>query len=349
MVVGEAPGATEDQEGRPFVGLAGKYLRDTLGSLGVKLDKECWVTNALICRPPNNATPDAKQIGYCRPNLLQAIETYEPRVIITLGRSALVSVIGPYWKTDIGEMGRWVGWKIPLEKHWVVPTYHPSYLLRMKNKLMDRLFADHLEMAFDIEESPPKQPNWESKIELLFEEDAVVEALEEIDAAGGFAAVDYECNCLKADWPEAKIFSCAVSNGKRTVSYPWWGKAIAATGKFLSSKRTRKIASNLKMEERWTLRMFNHGVRRWGWDTMLASHCLDNREGICSLKFQALVKLGVPIYDAHVESYLKSDESTHYNRIREANLKDLLLYGGMDAILEYRLAMVQRKEMGFED
>jgi hypothetical protein len=160
-------------------------------------------------------------------------------------------------------------------------------------------------------------------------------------------AVDYETNCIKPEWPKARLVSCAVSNGERTISYPWTEKTKTATGILLHSSSTQKIASNLKMEERWTIKEFGHGVINWGWDTMLAAHCLDNRTGICSLKFQALVQFGLPNYNLHIEPYLKSSHGP-YNRITEIDLRQLLLYGGMDAILEYLLAMKQRKAMGFK-
>jgi len=82
---------------------------------------------------------------------------------------------------------------------------------------------------------------------------------------------------------------------------------------------------------------------------MLAAHCLDNRPGICSLKFQSLVKMGVPIYNRHLEPYLESHGDGHYNRIQEISHKDLLTYGGLDSLLEYKLMRIQRKEMGYEN
>lgn len=344
LVVGEAPGVTEDEEGKPFIGKAGQYLRQALNGIGVSLTRDAWATNALICRPPNNATPKAKQIDFCRPNLLRAIEENQPRVILTLGRAALASVVGPYWSSDVGTMERWVGWKIPLEKHWVVATYHPSYLLRSKNQLLDRLFEDHLDMAFRIRKPPPKQPDWQSKVELLYDLGDIKEALREM-ARSDWSAFDYEGNCLKPEYPKAYIASCAVSNGKRTVSFLWTPDVVELMSAYLKSE-SKKIASNLKHEERWSRRFVGHSVRNWGWDTMISAHCLDNRPGICSLKFQALVKMGVPLYNQHLESYLKSWKG-HYNRIKEIGKKDLLLYGGMDALFEYRLAMIQRKAMGY--
>lgn len=348
LVVGEAPGKNEDEKGRPFVGKAGAFLRQTLGSLGINLDRDAITTNALICRPPNNKTPDIKQIGYCRPNLLNAIREQEPRVIVTLGKSALISVLEGYWKGDVGALDRWVGWAIPLEQHWLCPTFHPAFLLRMKNSLMDRLFAADLERAFGIVEDPPKQEDLSKRIEILWDVKEIGKAIRDIDRAGGWAAVDYETNCLKPELPDANIRSCAISNGDRTISFLWLGSEITEwMSRFLRSKRTRKISSNLKMEERWSLKKLGHGVTNWGWDTMLAAHCLDNRPGICSLKFQAFVKMGVVTYNENVEPYL-SDHRGPYNRINEIDMGTLLLYGGMDAILEYRLAKIQRRELGYE-
>jgi uracil-DNA glycosylase family 4 len=347
LVVGEAPGATEDEQNRPFVGKAGQFLRDTLESFTVDLDEDAWTTNALICRPPKNATPDVKQISHCRPNIIAAIRKYQPSVIVTLGRSALVSILEPFWKSDIGPMEKWTGWTIPLAQHWICPTYHPSYLLRMKNPLMDRLFSSHLERAFEIKEAPPATENLLDEVQVLYDEAEIYNSIKDIDRVGGWVSVDFETTCIKPEWPEAKIVSCAISNGKHTIAYPWFGKAAFATGMLLHSGRTKKIASNLKMEERWTLRNFGRPVTNWGWDVMLATHCLDNRPGICSLKFQAFVKLGISSYNERVEPYLESTRGP-YNRIEEIELKDLLLYNGLDAILQYRLAMVQRKEMGYD-
>lgn len=348
LVVGEAPGQNEDEQGRPFVGKAGQFLRQALGEIGISLDRDAWTTNALICRPPKNKTPDPKQISYCRPNLLNAIRTYEPRVIVTLGKCALVSVLEGYWKGDVGSMEKWVGWRIPLERHWICPTFHPAYLLRMKNVLMDRLFLKDLTMAFELRADPPKREDFSKRIEILYDEREICREIQGAIDIGGWCAVDYETNCIKPDWPQARIFSCALSNGNRTISFPWIGKAVEAMGAFLRSEKSKKIASNLKMEERWTLQKFGHGVRNWGWDTMLASHCLDNRTGICSLKFQSFVRMGVPSYNESIQPYLVSQQGP-YNRIHEVDIKNLLLYGGMDAILEYRLAMLQRRDMGYED
>ena len=346
LILGEAPGADEDEQGRPFIGKAGRVLRDVLDDLDFDMDHDALTTNAIICRPPKNATPDAKQLNFCRPNLVETIRKFKPRVVITLGHTPLKTLLTPYWpKTEALE--RWVGWQIPCQDHWICPTFHPSYLARMRNSLLDRRFAEHLKRAIALVEDPPPQPDWPSLIDIIYDDDEVYERLRGLDKDGSWLAFDYETNCLKPEYPKAKIFSCSVSDGTQTIAFPWKGRAIDAMGRLLRSKRTRKIASNLKMEEKWTRKEFGYGVRDWGWDTMLATHCLDNRPGICGLKFQSWVRMGVPVYDAKIEPYLKA--RAWYNRITHVDFEELLTYNGMDALLEWRLAMIQRTEMGYDE
>jgi len=106
-----------------------------------------------------------------------------------------------------------------------------------------------------------------------------------------------------------------------------------------------KIASNLKVEDRWTRAKLGHRVRNWYWDTMIAAHVLDNTPGITSIKFQAFVHLGQGDYDSHIKPFLKARKESKFNRIHELDLNDLLLYGGLDSYLEYWVAMKQIRLM----
>ena len=344
LVVGEAPGATEDSQGRPFIGKAGQFLRDVLYDIDVDLDRDAITTNAIICRPAGNRTPEAKEILYCRPNLRATIEKFQPRVVVTLGRVALASVLEGIWKDDVGPLERWVGWRIPYADYWICPTYHPSFLLRSKNKLMDRLFQQHLQSAFSIEANSAELPDVEAQVEVLYDDKEIARRIEALDGYYD-VVVDYETNCAKPELPNAQLHSCALFAGNKAISFPWLPRTKLAMGNLLRDSRVGKIAHNLKFEERWTLKEFGHGVAGWKWDSMLAAHCLDNRTGICSLKFQSLVRLGVPSYNEHIAPYLESHRGP-YNRIGEINPDQLLRYGGMDVILEHRLAKLQRKDMG---
>ena len=344
LVVGEAPGAEEDEEGKPFVGRAGQFLRETLDSIGFDLDEDAWSTNALICHPTGGILPKVldKSIPYCRPNLRTTIATLKPRVVVVMGKAATTSLLPKYWQSDIGTMERWTGWRIPTKDHWIVPTYHPTFLLRMENSLMNRAFTADLKRAFTITKEA-RAFEMDAEISLLYEPEEIMRAIEEL-LESEWVAFDYEGNCLKPEYAGARLYSCAMSNGERTISFPLLKQLRPMLLRFFASK-VKKIASNAKFEERWTRHTFGMGVRNWGWDTMLAAHCLDNRPGICSLKFQSFVRMGVPTYNEHIEPFLRSGND-HINRIHQIKLPDLLYYGGMDALLEYRLAMVQRKDFG---
>jgi DNA polymerase len=88
MFVGEGPGFHEDQQARPFVGAAGKFLDEMLASIGLQRS-EVYITNVLKCRPPGNRDPLPNEVEACRNYLLQQIELLNPRLIVTLGRFSL--------------------------------------------------------------------------------------------------------------------------------------------------------------------------------------------------------------------------------------------------------------------
>lgn len=132
MVVGEAPGAAEDAEGRPFVGAAGTLLTKTLAKLGVSRD-DLYITNVVKCRPPNNRTPTREEVEACLPYLLKQIELVKPRRVLALGlvsAKALLELIGRKVE-KVGEVrGRCFPGRISGVELEVCVTYHPAAVLR---------------------------------------------------------------------------------------------------------------------------------------------------------------------------------------------------------------------------
>ena len=132
MVVGEGPGETEDELGRPFVGRAGQLLDRMLAAIGLPR-ADVYICNTVKCRPtlpgprgPRNRAPDAEEMANCRPFLDDQIEIVSPAVILALGAPAAKSFLGPDFA--ITKMrGRWYGGprEIPL-----MVTFHPAYVLR---------------------------------------------------------------------------------------------------------------------------------------------------------------------------------------------------------------------------
>lgn len=369
LVVAEAPGEEEDARGTQLVGRTGTYLADTLRMLGVDLYKDCWLHNALACRPPANREPDEKEIGWCRPNLINAVRDLKPEVIIPLGSAAVSSVLGWLWKDSPGGVLRWAGFRIPVRgiNTWVCPTYHPSYVVRQvktrpgetiiplpeHRTVTELLWREHLRAAFDLAGTRPydEAPGEDRDgVRVLLDDREVARVVRRrFLTSKSPVAFDYETNMLKPDSRRARIHTCSLSDGEVTVAFPWQGRAVAAVGEFLFS-RVPKVASNAKFEERWTLKEFGRPVVNWleGLDTALAAHVLDNRPDIAGIKFQAFARLGVAEWDSRVRKYLKAGGSNDVNRIGECRLHDLLVYNGLDSLYEWQVAKQQAAELGIE-
>ena len=125
MFVGEAPGAKEDQTGRPFVGPAGQLLDRILsGAMGLQRG-EVYIANINKCRPPGNRQPQPDEVAACLPFLRQQIALVRPEVIVCLGRTAAHNLLG---MTE--PMHALRGRPLEYEGVPVVVTWHPAYLLR---------------------------------------------------------------------------------------------------------------------------------------------------------------------------------------------------------------------------
>ena len=122
MLVGEAPGFYEDQQGRPFVGAAGQFLEQLLGSIGLKRT-DVFIGNVIKCRPPSNRDPLPEEISACSHWLSEQFEIIRPRVVVTLGRYSLARFIPG---TPIGKIH---GQGRKINDIWVVPMYHPAAAL----------------------------------------------------------------------------------------------------------------------------------------------------------------------------------------------------------------------------
>jgi len=145
MFVGEAPGRDEDLQGRPFVGRAGQLLTKIIQAMGFSRD-EVYIANVIKCRPPENRTPRPDEIQACSPYLLRQIELVQPKVIVALGKVAAEFLLQTTKSmSEIrGNFGEFRG--IP-----VMPTFHPSYLVRNEgNKEIKRLVWEDMKKVMKL-------------------------------------------------------------------------------------------------------------------------------------------------------------------------------------------------------
>lgn len=137
MLVGEAPGASEDEQGRPFVGAAGNILTETLSQLSVsRLD--LYITNVVKCRPPGNRTPTAEEVEICLPYLVKEIAEIKPKRIVALGLTSaktLLRLIGRK-AARLGEVrGQCFSGNLLGRQVEICVTYHPAAALRTPSLL----------------------------------------------------------------------------------------------------------------------------------------------------------------------------------------------------------------------
>ncbi|MEA3455902.1 MAG: uracil-DNA glycosylase [Campylobacterota bacterium] len=125
LFVGEGPGATEDSTGHPFVGRAGEVLTNMIEKVLLIPRSEVYITNIVKCRPPDNRVPTATEAHTCLPYLHKQIESIKPKLIVTLGATAYHYLTG-----DESKITQIRGTIQKRDHYTIIPTFHPSYLLR---------------------------------------------------------------------------------------------------------------------------------------------------------------------------------------------------------------------------
>lgn len=125
MLIGEAPGQTEDETGLPFVGKSGQLLDKILASVNFDTDKDVYIANINKCRPPDNRVPTNEEMLACKPYLLEQIRLVDPKIILLTGATSVKGLIGD--KRPISKIrGQWLEW----EGRLCMAIFHPAYLLR---------------------------------------------------------------------------------------------------------------------------------------------------------------------------------------------------------------------------
>lgn len=131
LLVGEAPGASEDRQGEPFVGAAGKLLDDMLAMIGLRR-QQIYITNSVKCRPPQNRDPLNTEQDACIGYLRTQVALIRPKIIVCLGRIAACRLIREDFKIT-KEHGQWV----QKSGVWMTAVYHPAAILRDPSKRPD--------------------------------------------------------------------------------------------------------------------------------------------------------------------------------------------------------------------
>jgi len=150
VFVGEGPGATEDETGRPFVGKAGQLLEKMVQAMGLSRE-QVFICNVIKCRPPNNRDPLEEEINACESYLFRQLDVIQPKVIVALGKFAAQTLL----KTD-QRISQLRGKSFSYRGTQLIPTFHPSFLLRNPSAKKE-VWADLQKVAVELGIEIPKR------------------------------------------------------------------------------------------------------------------------------------------------------------------------------------------------
>jgi uracil-DNA glycosylase family 4 len=151
MIIGEAPGAEEDEQGLPFVGRSGQLLETMFATIGLSRKTDLYITNIIPYRPPGNRTPTAPEMSMFRPFILKHIELISPDFVILVGATSLKAIMNKDIQIATSH-GNWLDLEIGGKKIQAMPIYHPAYVLR--SPLQKRVvWQDLLKMQEKISQS----------------------------------------------------------------------------------------------------------------------------------------------------------------------------------------------------
>lgn len=151
MFIGEGPGFHENEQGRPFVGAAGRFLEELLAGIGLSRE-QVFIGNVVKCRPPGNRDPLPEEISACSGYLERQIQAIQPRVIVTLGRYSMARFFPNARISDIHGQGRTVNGRL------VVAMYHPAAALHQPSLRRD-IESDFAKLPTLVARAQSQQPS----------------------------------------------------------------------------------------------------------------------------------------------------------------------------------------------
>jgi uracil-DNA glycosylase family 4 len=345
-----SPGAQEDGNGKPYSSREARVLEKQYKAVGIDLMEDCWNMYAVRC---NTDKIEDNHVDCCRRAVMKAVKQYKPHIVVLFGQTPLESVIKGRFKKDLGAITKWQGYCIPDQdlRCFILPTFAASFIEDSKNKVLPTIWKRDFEKVKETLSIPfPVQK--EPTIHYLEEEDIPI--LDTIKT--GVVSIDYETTGLKPHAPGHRIVCASVAVDSDTAyvfMMPDTKKGRRPFTDLLQRESVLKTAQNMKFEDTWTNVRLRVPVRGWVYDSMLAAHIIDNREGTKGLKFQAYARLGVVDYSSEISPYLRAKEERDANCINQIDTllekpggaRQLMKYCALDTIYERRLGELTRKHM----
>lgn len=344
LIIGEAPGAEEDEEGIPFIGKSGRLLRAALKNAGIT---NFAITNICRCRPPKNRTPKQTEVDTCIPYLYEdLLEMENLKLIVCVGNVALRALTGKQGTSKVsGEEWEYTVADTNADGHPVrlMPLMHPSYVLQNIGEL-DRFF-DHVARIPRILED-------ELTADADLGEYFVIQTLQqwkefkELIANVRFFSYDIETTGLNPYDAGARI-KCIQMSPDLRIAYVlpiagWseddWSEIYNDLLWMFTNKKIGKVGQNIKFDNLWMKVILDIGVKGVFWDTKLAEYLLIGK-GSTGLKDMAWKYSKLGGYEKRLpHSPEKVEEG-----------EELYRYGAIDADLTYRICVSQQPRLRQKD
>jgi len=349
LLIGIAPARQEDKEGKPFVGESREELDYKFEPHKIDVHRDCWRTNIIRCRPPNNRTvPTQFEINCCLNKLKKDIEETKPKLIICLGKdptNTVLKMIGMATQ----DLRRVHGLVFPSHEFncWISGTYHPASFLREDRRgahlLRELAFSFDLKDILSYLDKPlPQIINRETCI-LLKKSSQCVEFLDKIIDKNEPTAFDYETNCLSPFDKGAKVLTIGVCNNEENafcipIGMSEWNilEISYVEKKWIEFLRSRvpKIVQNFNMEGTWSEVYYRQNVNRLSSDTMINHHVLYCRKGTTGLDFQVRLHYG--------DDYKNMVDTKN---LEKEPLEKVAIYNALDSAYTFRLHNYQRPKI----
>ncbi len=354
VIVGEAPGPEEDEVGRPFIGPSGKFLRKHIFRyLGLE-DDDVYITNAIRCFPGRNKkndkikNPNIGQIRACRFRLYEELDQLHPTVIVLLGNVALHGLL-PIYKSKssddekktsgISGITQWRGKTIWSQRFncWVVPTFHPSALMRDYQQGFE-FRLDQARQDFETVLTLAGKPLPRKEYPNSYTVDSLPQAIKLLRGLKTRSTIAYDIETEGFDPRIDEILGFAFADSSKRGFFLTWDcikdnkEAVELLKSIIRDPNIKKITHNGAFDDRFMRKKGFPRLRNWE-DTMIAAALLDENfpRGLKPNTFRYLSFGG---YDEELDEYRRINKLKTYKGIP---MPILAAYGGCDATATFQL------------
>jgi uracil-DNA glycosylase family 4 len=332
LFVIDSPTIKSDRLGVPASGETKQCLLSLCEEAGLDYNKDIYVINAIQCR--HNKTNSAT-IPACRQRLQKIISLLEPTGVVAFGTEALQVIIGD--KISIGKIERWDGWEIPYHGYSTVlyPTYSiQDYIKEKYNPVIEKKMVSQIKKAGTQKYVDYRIPVKEN-VHVLTKTQEITNMLLTMETKD-VVAFDYETTGLQPYKKGHEIICMSISDDTDSYAFLLQPAVIPYVKHFLESD-VPKVIHNAKFEIQWGTVCLGVQTNNIVADTMLTAHCLNNNEGIVSLKYQGFVNFGIAGYEDNIKHLWESDEEANIHSFNKLYIlkKSGNLYQVQDELLEY--------------